>query len=374
VFAVVGFAVEMDSHLRKDPNMEELNMAVYKQKSGFFRIQFALDGKNYIKSAKTKNRKAAELMESQWRTELHDQRYMGGKEEITVAQLIANWLERPLAENTKKGANYFFNDPELDIDFDVNASEFDQRQVLKFIERQKKLGRQEATIRTKILYLSAAWNHGNDQLYNIPKFHFPNLKKSPIKIDTLSYEDETKLFEYLKSREDLGHSLWELKYEISDVFKVLIDTGLRYNELCTLEWNKVDWKNGTIEILRQKNDVPSYIHMTERLKETLLRRFDEENRRHIRWVFPNQDCDGPRRPATSYVNQVLRKAGLTRVTAHVLRHSYASRLLKEGFTLIDIQHLMGHKSYTSSLRYVHLEKTASSQRAVEVMNARRNQG
>jgi site-specific recombinase XerD len=53
---------------------------------------------------------------------------------------------------------------------------------------------------------------------------------------------------------------------------------------------------------------------------------------------------------------VLRKADLKNVTLHVLRHTFASQLALVGVPLRDIQELMGHQSFQTTLQYAHLSE------------------
>jgi site-specific recombinase XerD len=56
-------------------------------------------------------------------------------------------------------------------------------------------------------------------------------------------------------------------------------------------------------------------------------------------------------------------------SAHLMRHTFASRLLKAGLTLFEMKELLGHKNIQSTMRYSHLEKNVTSAKAVDIMNA-----
>jgi site-specific recombinase XerD len=49
-----------------------------------------------------------------------------------------------------------------------------------------------------------------------------------------------------------------------------------------------------------------------------------------------------------------RRAGLELLHPHVLRHTFASRLVMAGVDIRTVQELMGHKDIDMTLRYVHL--------------------
>ena len=51
---------------------------------------------------------------------------------------------------------------------------------------------------------------------------------------------------------------------------------------------------------------------------------------------------------------MLNIAGLKGVTLHSLRHTFASQLVLAGVSLREIQELMGHQSFETTLQYAHL--------------------
>ena len=53
---------------------------------------------------------------------------------------------------------------------------------------------------------------------------------------------------------------------------------------------------------------------------------------------------------------MLRNAGLEEVSLHTLRHTFASQLVMAGVPLREIQELMGHQSFETTLQYTHLSE------------------
>jgi len=61
-----------------------------------------------------------------------------------------------------------------------------------------------------------------------------------------------------------------------------------------------------------------------------------------------------KRAAQQAVTDLARQAGLDHVTAHTLRHTFASRAVMEGVPLYTVSHWLGHASITTTQIYAHL--------------------
>ena len=56
------------------------------------------------------------------------------------------------------------------------------------------------------------------------------------------------------------------------------------------------------------------------------------------------------------LTRVMKEAHLEGVTLHALRHTFASQLVMAGVSLKEVQELMGHQSFETTLQYVHLSE------------------
>jgi len=139
--------------------------------------------------------------------------------------------------------------------------------------------------------------------------------------------------------------------------------GLRISEAVKVEVGHVDSANRLLHIVGKGNKerrVPLAQPVLADLRQLW------KVHRHPRWLFPNRDGGG--HVAIDVVGGTFREAaaeaGLpARVTPHVLRHSYATRLLENGVDIRVVQILLGHANITSTAIYTHLtEPTRESLR------------
>jgi len=81
--------------------------------------------------------------------------------------------------------------------------------------------------------------------------------------------------------------------------------------------------------------------------------------RSPKYLFPGKTFEVPLSSTTiqKMFKQAARDAGiLKRVTPHTLRHSYATGLLEAGVDLLTIGHLLGHKSFSTTMVYLHVRR------------------
>ena len=70
------------------------------------------------------------------------------------------------------------------------------------------------------------------------------------------------------------------------------------------------------------------------------------------------------------ITKIFRRAGLTDCELHTLRHTLASKMVKNGFSLYEVQSILGHTSPTTTTRYSHLESASVSKKVAEKLFAK----
>ena len=163
--------------------------------------------------------------------------------------------------------------------------------------------------------------------------------------------------------------------------------GFRRSEVLGLKWKSIDFYNKTIticETLQQSAGGGDYtaapktdssyrtLPLTRRVAEVLKahKAKQEERKKLLGAYYLNTDyvCTIPDGQVISsnYIERVfhsiITKSNLPQVTLHLLRHSVASNLLNDGFSVTQVQEWLGHSSAATTLTfYAHVDKTSKLQ-------------
>ena len=133
---------------------------------------------------------------------------------------------------------------------------------------------------------------------------------------------------------------------------ISLSTGCRKMELLKLTWSQVDLDRGLIYLTDTKNGenrmVPIQGHSLQLVSELRI-----GQPQWCKYVFPNR-YGSFYRDMDYHWRKVLGESGITDFRWHDLRHSCASYLSQQGVQLVHIKEILGHKSLSSTMRYVHL--------------------
>jgi site-specific recombinase XerD len=134
---------------------------------------------------------------------------------------------------------------------------------------------------------------------------------------------------------------------------VLYSSGLRVSECAALKVADIDSKRMVIRVEQGKGRKDRYAVLSTRALE-LLRNYYRLYRPAY-WLFEGQQRGGPHictRSIEMVVEEAGRKAGIIkRISAHTLRHSFATHLLESGVQLPVIQRFLGHASIRTTNLY-----------------------
>lgn len=149
---------------------------------------------------------------------------------------------------------------------------------------------------------------------------------------------------------------------------ILYACGLRLAEGLHLTTPDIDGARLVVHIRHGKGGRDRYVPLAERVLVLLRAYWRATSPRFpqppgAQWLFPNRQVTGPLSANTvqKTVIAVQRVSGISKhVSAHTLRHSYATHLLEHGVHLRTIQELLGHQSPSTTAIYTHVTPTVAS--------------
>lgn len=145
--------------------------------------------------------------------------------------------------------------------------------------------------------------------------------------------------------------------------RLLLFTGCRLREILHLQWEHVDLERGCLFLPDSKSGRKTIILNAPALAvlNGLVRVGP--------YMAPGDDPEQPRHDLKRPWDAVTKRAGLTGVRLHDLRHTYASFGAGGGLGLPIIGRLLGHTQTSTTARYAHLDNDPL-RRASEAIAAR----
>lgn len=131
--------------------------------------------------------------------------------------------------------------------------------------------------------------------------------------------------------------------------------GLRISEAVRLKPSAIDSQRMVIRVELGKGQKDRYVMLSPKLLETLRAYWRAV--RPEEWLFPG---DYPGRPITRDAVELAcrlarRSAGIAKpITPHSFRHAFAVHLLESGTDVRTIQLLLGHRSLSTTARYLRI--------------------
>ena len=175
---------------------------------------------------------------------------------------------------------------------------------------------------------------------------------------------ERQLPDYL-TEEELERLLKKARTPLERaIISVLVDTGLRIDELLRLTLEDIDWKEGFVFAHREKTGMHGWIPIGEKALSAL--------QEYIAWkkikggkarIFPYKYRDIWR-----WLRELGELSGLgERLHPHILRHTAAALRRLQGQSLEDLKELLGHKNIQTTTIYSALKSRELKERIKGVL-------
>ena len=160
---------------------------------------------------------------------------------------------------------------------------------------------------------------------------------------------------------------------------IALHTGMRRGEIVALRWEDIDFKKKVIHVRHNAVIRETSTTISEELKTKAGRRdlplseilemwlVAQRKISHSKYVIAMKDHKPLSKSAyRSMWRLVERELPDHHVTAHILRHTYITRLFEAGLDIKEVQYLAGHSTVEMTLRvYTHYDRRSRADKTAE---------
>ncbi len=313
-----------------------------------------LNGRRYRKVIGTK--KQAEKVQKKLEAEIAEGKWdVRGTEDIPFSQLVDEYLEfikLNKAVSTSKIRKYRIEAHLQPYFKDVTLSQITPQMVDNYKALRLRVGASPNTVNRELANLShmlkmaVRWRYVNvNAVSGVQKMRVPERN-----CRFLDQEEIRKLLQ--SAKESYAYPL----------VMTAVHTGIRKSEILNLKWSDIDFTQRTVTIQAKADwHTKNYRTRTVQLTPALYEALKEHERQCKELGIQNEyvfTYRGRRIKGgiSTTLKAIVKGAGLDNVTLHTLRHTFASQLVMAGVSLRDVQELMGHRSFETTLQYAHLSE------------------
>jgi site-specific recombinase XerD len=144
------------------------------------------------------------------------------------------------------------------------------------------------------------------------------------------------------------------------IFALIYGSGLRVGEVVRLKISDIDSQTMRIRVEHAKHNTNRYTILSEFSLHILRDYFKAYHSRSFSkddWLFQGSKKDYPITTKTvqnTFVKVRNRLKLDTKISAHTLRHCFATHSLENGVDPVHIQHMLGHKRLETTNNYLHM--------------------
>lgn len=190
------------------------------------------------------------------------------------------------------------------------------------------------------------------------RFFYQKVLRQQLELDLLPLQKRRRTVPSPISEREVA-ALLEAESDLKNraILMIFYSGGLRLQEALQLRPVDIDSAGMRIRIRAGKGNKERYVMLSSTLLDTLRTYFKQY--KPEKWLFYGKTKADPvnSRSVQKMIHKAAAAAGIRkRVTAHILRHSFATHLLDRGTNLRYIQDLLGHRSIKTTMIYTHVSR------------------
>jgi integrase len=316
-------------------------------------MSFTCQGRQYRKSTETEDKKLAQKILAKINGEIVEGKWFERLPEKTFMEMMEKYKEEHVSQKRSarqykgyiRNLQHFFGESSL--------SEITPSTISEYKMKRRKNGVGPASINRELAVLKNAFNKALKE--------WGWVRENPVTRVSMEKEPSGRV-RYLTD-EEFEKLLNACPEWLRPIVLTARHTGLRRENIMSLEWHQVDLLRRVITVERTKNGERLGIP----INETLMGLFKKLSKvRYIgsEYVFYHPSAKKKNAKGTfngrryyevkTAFRKALNQAGIQNFRFHDLRHCFASALVQRGADLYEVQRLLGHKSQAMTQRYAHL--------------------
>lgn len=223
--------------------------------------------------------------------------------------------------------------------------------ILDLTERQ--IGKRSIKRKMSSLKSFYAWMYLQKKVDSDPFEYVHSPKATHALPDFFSEKEIDSLLTANEKRTD------RLKNRDQALLMLMFASGLRASEVVNLTFNQVDFDNRIMKI-SGKGNKDRLVPFTNSAKEAMLNYINglrkDLLKEDTKYIFLNSQGNKMTVRGLEYIlDEIEAKTGLYgKIHPHMLRHSFATKMLNRGADLRTIQELLGHSSIETTSIYTHV--------------------
>lgn len=223
--------------------------------------------------------------------------------------------------------------------------------ILDLTERQ--IGKRSIKRKMSSLKSFYAWMYLQKKVDSDPFEYVHSPKATHALPDFFSEKEIDSLLAANEKRTD------KLKDRDQALLMLMFASGLRASEVVNLTFNQVDFDNRIMKV-SGKGNKDRLVPFTNSAKEAMLNYINglrkDLLKKDTKYIFLNFQGNKMTVRGLEYIlDEIEAKTGLYgKIHPHMLRHSFATKMLNRGADLRTIQELLGHSSIETTSIYTHV--------------------
>lgn len=310
-------------------------MGLYKRGENWC-IQYFANGKR-VREAVGPLKRQAELVLAKRKADLREGRYFTPHEKPLAFSALADRYLKEYAALHKKPRSCLRNAVSTKVlkafFGETLLKNITPADVHDFIISRKEQGKAAATINGEIALLSHMFTWGNK---------LKLIAQHPVR--GVGYLKAHRRERYL-SHEEIQQLLHACTGDMQEMAMLSLGTGMRASEVLGLDRDHVDMKNRAVVLVDTKNGDRRVVPLPPEVIEMLTRRPVP-----LREFFPGVTLN----KLVLRFRRIVHRLGLSGVSFHTLRHTFASHAVMAGVDLYTLAKILGHRDIKMVQRYAHL--------------------